>query len=58
MNSKCRNNDDIPYRIVFNDSIFLNNKNDVWCEIPDLASIATLPTEVGDGLEEQDTYSP
>ena len=28
------------------------------CEIPDLASIATLPTEVGDGLEEQDIYSP
>ena len=28
------------------------------CEIPDLASIATLPTEVGNGLEEQDTYSP
>ena len=53
MNSKYRNNDDIPYKIVFNDSIFLNNKNDVWCEIPDLASIATLPTEVGD----QDTYS-
>ena len=28
------------------------------CKIPDLASMATLPTEVGDGLEEQDTYSP
>ena len=27
------------------------------CNI-DLASIATLPTEVGDGLEEQDMYSP
>ena len=24
----------------------------------DLAEIATLPTEVGDGLEEQDMYSP
>ena len=24
----------------------------------DLASIATLPTEDGDGLEEQDMYSP
>ena len=28
------------------------------CENIDLTSIATLPTEVGDGLEEQDTYSP
>ena len=28
------------------------------CENIDLASIATLPTEVGDGLEEQDTNSP
>ena len=28
------------------------------CENIDLASIATLPTEVGDGLEEQDTYFP
>ena len=29
-----------------------------YCENIDLASIATLPTEVGDGLKEQDTYSP
>ena len=28
------------------------------CENIALASIATPPTKVGDGLEEQDTYSP
>ena len=29
-----------------------------YCCNIDLASIATLPTKVGDGLEEQDMYSP
>ena len=29
-----------------------------YCRNVNLASIATLPTEAGDGLEEQDMYSP
>ena len=30
----------------------------IKCRNVNLASIPTLPTEVGDGLEEKDMYSP
>mgnify|MGYP007125154120 CR=1 FL=1 len=36
---------------------FLRKNLNTVCENIDLASIATLPTEVGDGLEEQDAYN-
>ena len=37
---------------------FTTTKNRYESPNVDLASIATLPTEVGDGHEEQDMYSP
>jgi hypothetical protein len=38
--------------------LFSFSFNDLFCEIPDMASIGALPTEAGDGLEDLDTYSP